>query len=37
MCLDFDEHHSDGSSFDLYIIFGFCDNLWAIPTGASWL
>ena len=35
MCLDFDEHHSGGSSFDLYIIFGFCDNMWAIPTGTN--
>ena len=35
MCLDFDGHHSGGSSFDLYIIFGFCDNMWAIPTGTN--
>ena len=35
MCLDFDEHHSGGSSFDLYIIFGFCYNMWAIPTGTN--
>ena len=35
MCLDFDGHHSGGSSFDLYIIFGFCDNMWAIPPGTN--
>ena len=35
MCLDFDGHHFGGSSFDLYIIFGFCDNMWAIPTGTN--
>ena len=35
MCLDFDEYHSGGSSFDLYIIFGFCYNMWAIPTGTN--
>ena len=23
MCIDFDEHHSGGSSFDLYIIFDY--------------
>ena len=35
MCLDFYGHHSGGSSFDLYIIFGFCYNMWAIPTGTN--
>ena len=35
MCLDFDGHHFGGSSFDLYIIFGFCYNMWAIPTGTN--
>ena len=35
MCLDFDGHHSGGSSFDLYIIFGLCYNMWAIPTGTN--
>ena len=35
MCLDFDGHHSGGSSFDLYIIFEFCYNMWAIPTGTN--
>ena len=35
MCLDFDGHQSGGSSFDLYIIFGFYDNMWAIPTGTN--
>ena len=35
MCLDFDGHHSGVSSFDLYIIFGLCDNMWAIPTGTN--
>ena len=33
MCLDFDGHHSGGSSFDLYIIFLLCYKMWAIPTG----
>ena len=31
MCLDFDGHHSGGSSFDM--IFGLCYMMWAIPTG----
>ena len=35
MCLDFDGHHSGGSSFDLYIIFEFFHNMWAIPTGTN--
>ena len=35
MCLDFDGHHSGGSSFDLYIIFGFCYNMCAIPAGTN--
>ena len=37
MCLDFDGHHSGGSFFDLYIIFGLCFKMWAIPIGARWL
>ena len=28
MCLDFDGHHSGGSSFDM--TFGFCYKMWAI-------
>ena len=24
MCIDFDGHHSSGSSFDMYMIFCFC-------------
>ena len=35
MYIDFDGHHSDGSSFDMYMIFGFCYKMWAIPTGTS--
>ena len=35
MCLDFEGNHSGGSSFDLYIIFGLCYMMWAIPTGTS--
>ena len=35
MCIDFDRHHSDGSSFDLYIIFLLCYKMWAISTGIS--
>ena len=35
MCLDFYGHHSGGSSFDLYIIFGLCYNMWAIPTSTN--
>ena len=35
MCLDFDGHHSGGSSFDLYIIFLICYKMWAIPIGTS--
>ena len=31
----FDEHHSGGSSFDLYIIFLFCYKMWSIPIGTS--
>ena len=23
MCIDFDGHHSDGSSFDMYMVFDF--------------
>ena len=33
MCLDFDGHHSGGSSIDLYIIFLLCHKMWTIPTG----
>ena len=33
MRLDFDGHHSGGSSFDLYIIFRLCYKMWAIPIG----
>ena len=35
MCLDFDGHHSGGSSFDLYIIFLFYYKMWVIPTCTS--
>ena len=35
MYIDFDGHHSSGSSFDMYMIFGFCYKMWAIPTGTS--
>ena len=35
MYIDFDGHHFGGSSFDMYMIFGFCYKLWAIPTGTS--
>ena len=35
MYIDFDRHHSGGSSFDMYMIFGFCYKMWAIPTGTS--
>ena len=34
MCLDFDGHHSGGSSFDM--TFGFCYKMWAI-THRYWL
>ena len=30
MYIDFDGHYSGGSSFDMYIIFGFCYKMWAI-------
>ena len=33
MCIDFDGHHSGGSSFDM--IFRFYYKMWAIPTGTS--
>ena len=33
MYIDFDGRHSGGSSFDMYMIFGFCYKMWAIPTG----
>ena len=35
MYIDFDGHHSGGSSFDMYMIFGFFYKMWAIPTGTS--
>ena len=35
MCIDFDGHHSGDSSFDRYMIFLFCNKMWATPTGAS--
>ena len=35
MYTDFDGHHSGGSSFDMYILFGFCYKMWAIPKGTS--
>ena len=35
MYIEFDGHHSGGSSFDMYMIFGFCYKMWAIPTGTS--
>ena len=35
MYIDFDGHHSSGSSFDMYMIFGFCYKMWVIPTGTS--
>ena len=35
MCIDFDGHHSGGSSFDLYLKFRFCYKMWAIPTGTG--
>ena len=35
MYIDLDGHHSGGSSFDMYMIFGFCYKMWAIPIGTS--
>ena len=35
MYIDFDGHHSGGNSFDMYMIFGLCYKMWAIPTGTS--
>ena len=35
MYINFDGHHSGGSSFDMYMIFGLCYKIWAIPTGTS--
>ena len=35
MYTNFDGHHSGGSSFDMYMMFGFCYKMWAIPTGTS--
>ena len=35
MCIDFDGHHSSGSSFYMYRIFILCCKMWAIPTGTS--
>ena len=35
MCIDFDGHHSGGSSFDMYMIILFCYKMWAITTCTS--
>ena len=35
MYIDFDGHHFGGSSFDMYMIFGLCYKMWAIPIGTS--
>ena len=35
MCIDFDGHHSGGSSFDMFMTFCLCYKMWAIPTGTS--
>ena len=35
MYIDFDGHHSGGSSFDMYMMFGLCYKMWVIPTGTS--
>ena len=35
MCIDFDGHHSGGSSFDMFMTFSLCYKMWAIPTGTS--
>ena len=35
MYINFDGHHFGGSSFDMYMIFGFSYKMWAIPTGTS--
>ena len=35
MYTDFDGHHFGGSSFYMYMMFGFCYKMWAIPTGTS--
>ena len=35
MYIDFDGHHSGGSSSDMYMIFGFCYKMWVIPIGTS--
>ena len=35
MYTDFDGHHSGGSSFDMYMMFGLYYKMWAIPTGTS--
>ena len=35
MYIDFDGHHSGGSSLYMYMIFGFIYKMWAIPTGTS--
>ena len=37
MCIDFDGHHSGGSSFDRFMIFLFCYKMWAIPIGTSYV
>ena len=35
MYIDFDGNHSGGSSFDMYMMFGFYYKVWSIPTGTS--
>ena len=35
MYIDFDGHHSGGSSFYMYMIFGSCFKMWSIPIGTS--
>ena len=35
MYIDLDGHHSSDSSFDMYMTFGLCYKMWAIPTGIS--
>ena len=35
MYTDFEGHHSGGSSFDMYMMFGFCYKMWVIPTCTS--
>ena len=35
MYIDFDGHHSSGSSFDMYMICGFYYKMWVILTSTS--